>query len=66
MYRLVINAKKKNKDLHHSTKVANFDTTDPEMRIKGDMLQVAESDRLFGLQIGHFLTLNAHVHFSAG
>ena len=38
-----------------------LDTTDPDVWIKGDKLQVAESEKLLGLKIDHFLTWKPHM-----
>ena len=38
-----------------------LDTTDPDVWIKGDQLQVVESEKLLGLKIDHFLTWKPHI-----
>ena len=53
--RMVINAEK-TKTHHDYYNLTNLDTTDPDVWIKGDKLQVVESEKLLGLKIYHFLT----------
>lgn len=61
--RMVINAEKtKIMIITTRQKCQHLDKTDIEICIKGDKLQVVESERLLGLQVDNFLTWNAHVH----